>query len=196
MSSTSILNSALFAGLVTVGSAWLLFFINKRLERKKIAKLILQEIRKAESIIVQYKENQNFKFKEKVIENNSWVQNIHYFANLLDKDELDKISLVYSLGTHLDDIIKQIALKQLDAYIRVDEKRTKKIFTEVDSIIEKKQVDPIEAQKEKLVQMVSAGLDNSWNNLFADANSYMPIYHSTVTYKLKRIAYSKLYWLF
>lgn len=189
-------NDAVKGALVAVVSAWVLFFFKRRFERKSIAKLILQEIRHAEKVIDQFKKFGQFKFTEKVISMNSWSTNTHLFANILDKDELDKISEVYSTGSFLDKIVKDIYQKEFNKGVDIDSKNEEK----VKKIIKDEKSEPTKEEKRlEDIQKVGAviTLPSAPSNIMSiSANQYQPIYHTTITSKLKKIASSWVYWLF
>jgi len=90
------------------------YFWQRKNTRKDAAKIIVQEIRRAEDIIMRYKEQGNFQFTKKIIANNSWGDNIHFFVNDLNQDELDKISNLYSTGEFFDYCIQRIFNYQFD----------------------------------------------------------------------------------
>ncbi len=104
--------SNFFFASITFITGGLAFYIytQQRFDNKRdAARLILQEIRRAESIIRIYKEQGAYQFAKKIIATNSWNKNIHYFVGDLDNDELDKISDLYSTGEYLDGLIKDIS---------------------------------------------------------------------------------------
>ncbi len=106
------LNSNFFLGIITfvVGFFVIYLYIKQKQDSKKdAAKIILQEIRRAENIIYGFKEHKQFKFTKKIIANNSWGKNIHYFVDDLAIDELDKISNLYSTGEYLDSVIRKVS---------------------------------------------------------------------------------------
>jgi hypothetical protein len=99
-------------GLVTLlaGTSAIYLYRRKKFDDKRdAAKIILQEIRRADDIISGYKEHGNFQFTKKIIANNSWGKNIHLFVGDLEPDEMDKISTLYSTGEFLDYLIKRIS---------------------------------------------------------------------------------------
>ena len=98
-------NSNLPSTLATILAALAAFVVyNKQKSdtKRDAAKIILQEIRRAEDIISDYKQNGGYQFAKKIIATNSWSKNIHLFVGDLDNDELDRISNLYSTGEYLD----------------------------------------------------------------------------------------------
>ena len=95
----------LIAGIFT-----LVIYITQKIDNKRnAAKIIIQEIRRAEDLIFDYKEHGQYKFTKKIIATNSWAKNIHHFVSNLDADELDRISNLYSTGEYLDSIITKVS---------------------------------------------------------------------------------------
>src|SRR3989338_1097255 len=101
-----------YIGFVTffVGCFIIYLYIRQKIDYKRdAAKIILQEIRRAEDIISDYKQSGSYQFAKKIIATNSWSENINLFVGDLDNDELDKISDLYSTGEYLDSLIKEIS---------------------------------------------------------------------------------------
>lgn len=106
------MQSNFFLALTTffVGGFAIYLYIKQKEDTKRdAAKIILQEIRRAEDIISDYKQSGGYQFAKKIIATNSWNKNIHFFVGDLDNDELDRISNLYSTGEYLDTLIKQIS---------------------------------------------------------------------------------------
>ncbi|PIP17030.1 MAG: hypothetical protein COX44_02185 [Candidatus Portnoybacteria bacterium CG23_combo_of_CG06-09_8_20_14_all_37_13] len=90
-----------------VGGFAIYLYLKQKADRKRDAsKNILQEIRRAEEILDNYKSHNNYVFSKKIIATDNWAKNIHYFVGDLYNDELDKISALYSMGKYLDSIIQ------------------------------------------------------------------------------------------
>jgi|SRR3989344_5627237 len=112
MSWDLISNSNLLSTLATILAAFVAFLVyrNQKADAKKdAAKIILQEIRRAEDIINDYKEHGQYKFTKRIIATNSWAKNVNHFVGDLDQDELDRISNLYSTGEYLDKVIEKIS---------------------------------------------------------------------------------------
>jgi len=112
MAANNFFNSNLFFATITffVGSFALYVYTKQKIDSKKdAAKIIIQEIRRAEDIIADYKHTKSYEFAKKIIAVNSWTKNIHYFVNDFENDELDKISNLYSTGEYLDNQIQLIS---------------------------------------------------------------------------------------
>ena len=187
-------NSNLPSTLATILAALAAFVVyNKQKSdtKRDAAKIILQEIRRAEDIISDYKQNGGYQFAKKIIATNSWSKNIHLFVGDLDNDELDRISNLYSTGEYLDTLIKKIS-----DYTFKEEINTQKI-TMSPSIAPTKiqeqnqtansidiQNIPFISQKIRFVK-----LDPPWKaRLDIITEKLEPIYHSTIAAKLKNIA--------
>lgn len=85
------LSSNLLPTLATILAAFVAFLVYRRQKadtKRDAAKIILQEIRRAEDIISDYKQNGGYQFAKKIIATNSWGKNIHLFVGDLDIDEL------------------------------------------------------------------------------------------------------------
>lgn len=104
---------SLIAGVVI----YVVYWKQKDDRKRDAAKLVLQEIRRAEKIIADYKEHGHFKFTKKIIATNSWAKNIHFFVENLHVDKLDKISDLYSMGEYLDSVIKMVSDIKFDQRI-------------------------------------------------------------------------------
>jgi hypothetical protein len=164
------------------GGAICLYIIQKKDARSDAAKIILQEIRRAEDVIFFYKESGKFKFTQKIIANNSWGKNIHYFVNDLTQDELDKISNLYSVGEFLDKVIYHVHEWQFNYNSDLFYEKTPKI--KVLASIESG--NPATETKEVLVEKPTSPF---WTPMFKTiVDKYEPIYHSTVVEKIKEIA--------
>ncbi len=100
------------AGLV----AYLIYFLNKVDDRKKVAKLILQEIRYAEQRVRMFKEHGQYKLHDRLLPSNSWSQNLHMFVDVLSESEVDTICTFYSKITYIDTVIESIS-KQKNSII-------------------------------------------------------------------------------
>lgn len=150
-------------------------------------KIILQEIRRAEELIAQYKKFRQYSFTQKLIANNSWAKNIHYFVNDLSQNELDKISNAYSTGEYLDSLIQKISDFKFDH--SVGKVQSGQSFSQ-----------PVQEQKNSTVNSPSQNpppvfiqlLVEPWKQLLDDVTmNYEPIYHSAIGLKLRIIARTK-----
>jgi len=178
-----LVNSNFFIAIVTLivgGIAVYLYGTQKRDAKIDAAKIILQEIRRAEDVIAKYKEQGNFQFTQKIIANNSWGKNIHYFVNDLTQDELDKISNTYSVGEFLDKVIYRVYEWQFDYQSDVFYERAPKIKMAFS--------DPSNPSNTQIKEVLKPA-DSFWNILLKDVvTKYEPIYHSTIVDPLKKIA--------
>ncbi len=71
------LNSGFFTGLATILTAIVAIFLyywEQRKKKRDAAKIIIQEIRRAEDLISEYKECGGYKFTKKIIATNSWAK--------------------------------------------------------------------------------------------------------------------------
>lgn len=157
--------------LIVGGIAIILYLAQKKDSKKDAAKIILQEIRRAEQIIDSYKESGMYQFNKRIIATNSWNKNIHYFVGELDNDELDKISDLYSTGEYLDYVVKRVSDIGLDYMVEEIKKTQVTDATGAPTLINLKDISP--AWKTKL-EVISKNLEL--------------IYHSAVVEKLKKIA--------
>ncbi|MEI9913875.1 MAG: hypothetical protein WDN66_02615 [Candidatus Saccharibacteria bacterium] len=173
------------ATLVTAVVAISLYYLEKWSKKKNAARIILQEIRRAEDIISSYKEFKQYRFTKKIIATNSWGANIHYFVTDLSQDSRDRISDLYSTGAYLDSLISSIA-----------DYNFKKGTEVVDTIQQQLQVQtqqPATAQQNNgSAQIVQVQIPAPWKDIFDDISlNYEPIYNTTVCQKLKHIAQIK-----
>lgn len=187
-------------GLITLISGvivWIVYSRTKRDAKRDAAKIIIQEIRRAEEVIREYEDNRQYKFTRKIIAVNSWAKNIHFFVGVLDSDEIDKISNLYSIGEYLDSIIKKVSDAIFDEDIKSypDKSKFKEATVNVPLMTLK---IPTAAQKGKgtvIEKKVNIPMPPPapWTSLFdVIVSKYEPIYHSTVVEKLKRIAKHKI----
>lgn len=155
--------------IIVGGIAIGLYLIQRRDAKRDAAKIIIQEIRRAEQIIADYKQTGQYLFAKKIIATNSWSKNIHYFVGYLDNDELDKISDLYSTGEYLDSLISDVSRVTLEDIIEKDKKATEAQVKQQPVII-----PPLNPVWKFRLDEISYKLDL--------------IYHSTIIGKLKRIA--------
>lgn len=183
--------------LVVGGFAIYLYLMQKIDSKKSAAKIIVQEIRRAEDIMTRYKEQKNFSFTKKIIANNSWGSNVHFFIGDLSQDEIDRISTLYSTGEFLDYTIKrvfdlrfdkdaenfpgpplhqiQIPINKIQQANGINQSRT---FPNADDF----------TKNQPPVQLLRP-TEPFWNSLFDEIiGKYEPIYNSPIIDKLKRIA--------
>jgi len=185
------LNSNLSATLATILAAFVAFLVylkQKADTKRDVAKIILQEIRRAEDIISDYKQSGGYQFAKKIVATNSWGENLHLFVGDLDNDELDMISNLYSTGEYLDALIKEIS-----DYTFKKEIETPKLPTITPMIPQN-----IEQQSQtvnlEIIQSIPrpvkfVKLDPPWKaRLDIITFKLEPIYHSTIAGKLKKIA--------
>ncbi len=60
-------------------------------QKRDAARIILQEIRRAEEILDGIEKNNRFLFDTKIVQQNSWKSNIHHFAKDLSQNALEVI---------------------------------------------------------------------------------------------------------
>lgn len=196
----SFVNSNFFLALITLivgGIAIYLYLIEKRNKKRDAAKIILQEVRRAEDIISDYKEHRQYKFTKKIIATNSWAKNIHYFVGDLNVDELDKISNLYSTGEYLDSIITKISdfnFKQMTSELEENLKKFKQQIQDNQNLIDPNSSGGnvqqgqhiISGQKNKEIEIQ---MPAPWKELLDEiTDRYEPIYHSNIINKLNKIA--------
>jgi hypothetical protein len=194
-------NSNIFVGLSTIfvgGFAIILYIAQRSQAKRDAAKIILQEIRRAEDIIARYKEYGNFQFTKKIIANNSWGKNIHYFVGVLSADELDKISNLYSTGEFLDAVISKIFEWRFDDASRAyyGEKPKKKMSIPIPPLPSITPLSPAGSQSgaqatsgQQVLEIEIPDGPPFWDPLLKEVVfKYEPIYHSTISEKLKKIS--------
>ncbi len=178
-------------GLVTliVGAFVYIVYLKQQQDNKRdAAKIILQEIRRAEDIISDYKENGQYKFTKKIIATNSWAKNIHHFVGNLDADELDKISNLYSTGEYLDLIITKVSDFSFDESV----KNFQNIFKPNPPVSVPTPTQTPVVNIAPLQQVVITQIVPPWKNLLDQITfKHEMIYHSTIVEKLKKIAKQK-----
>ena len=178
------------AAILGAAIAYKIYRNQKADEKRDAAKIIIQEIRRAEDIISDYKRTGGYQFDKKIIATNSWTKNIHLFVGDLNNDELDKISDLYSTGEYLDNLIKEISQIRLNDEIEKEKKR-------LTIKLQHQQQHPPQlegstypiAQITQFVNVTIPSLTPVWKPLL-DAISLRlePIYHSEIVAKLKKIA--------
>lgn len=194
MSWYSFLNSNLPSTLATILAAFVAFLVYRKQKadtKRDAAKIILQEIRRAEDIISDYKQNAGYQFAKKIIATNSWSNNLHLFVGDLDNDELDRISNLYSTGEYLDTLIKEISDYTFKKEIETPSVSvTSPIMPQ--SIPQQSQTGNPEATPtipapRRMLQVIVS--DPPWKpRLDLITFKLEPIYHSTIADKLKKIA--------
>jgi hypothetical protein len=90
-----------YIGFITifVGSVAIWIYIKQKQDTKrKAAKLIWEEIRYAEQIIInsRVKASGNYSLSDKWLPTNSWHENIHLFVKDLKESQIDLISRFFS----------------------------------------------------------------------------------------------------
>lgn len=168
-----------------------LYIKQKNDGKRDAAKIILQEIRRAEDIISDYKRIRGYHFDKKIIATNSWTKNIHLFVGDLDNDKLDKISDLYSTGEYLDSLIKEISQIRLNDEVEKERKRVE-IFAKHQSQYPPQldgSVYPIAQVSSQLINISFPTISPVWQPIL-DAISLRiePIYNSEIVAKLKEIA--------
>lgn len=188
-------NSNFFIALVTllVGGVAIFIYVKQRRDSKRdAAKLVLQEIRRAEDVIADYKEHGQYKFTKKIIATNSWAKNIHYFVGDLVIDELDKVSNLYSMGKYLDSIISKISDVKFETNVKVYEESIQRITKAIsgETTAATQQVAGVSGQPGQQIMMpVTVQVPVPWKQLLDEITfKYEPIYYSTVGDKLRKIA--------
>ena len=164
-----------------VGLFVIYVYIKQREDSKRdAAKIILQEIRRAEDLIADYKKTKMYLFAQKIIATNSWAKNIHLFVGDLDNDELDKISELYSTGEYLDKLIDRISEMTLEHETNKRKKISEKIKYNPRLPVLKSDIE------NELQDFYPIG--ESWQLRLLEISNIQPIYNSTIALKLKKIA--------
>ena len=197
MSWDLISNSNLLSTLATILAAFVAFLVyrNQKADAKKdAAKIILQEIRRAEDIINDYKEHGQYKFTKRIIATNSWAKNVNHFVGDLDQDELDRISNLYSTGEYLDKVIEKISDYNFAKNLKNFEKGVMELQQRLQTQPQSSNSASVTGgafQSNPQLQAVALPLKVKapWKDLLDEITlKYEPIYHSTVADKLKIIA--------
>ncbi len=177
----SFFNSSFFIGIATLIIATVTIYLYYKEQRKKkrdAAKIILQEIRRAEAIINEYKRYGLYQLTQKIIAINSWKSNVHYFVGNLDQDEMDKISYLYSTGEYLDRLIVETSDQKVSVLKEVSSKGMEQFAADNPGMptAKKGSVQSIQITHptEGLLRTVS--------------QQHQPIYHTCICEKLKKIA--------
>ena len=196
------LNSNIFTGLATMITALIaivLYYWEQKKKKRDASKIIVQEIRRAEDIINEYKEHGAYKFTKKIIATNSWAKNIHLFVGNLDQDELDKVSNLYSTGEYLDSIIVKISDTNFEDNVKVYKENIQRAIVVMNNNIQSDQstaTNEIPAT-EKITDSkpardlipVKINIPAPWKILLDEVSyRYEPIYHSNICEKLRNIA--------
>lgn len=170
--------------------AYKIYFDQKADNKKNSARIIIQEIRRAEAIISDYKRTGGYQFDRKIIATNSWTKNIHLFVGNFDNDELDKISDLYSTGEYLDSLIKEISQIKLNDAIEREKKRL-----EVSLQYETQHAPQLDGSTYPMAQISQPIVINVtaiapvWNSILDTISRMLePIYYSEIVKKFKKIA--------
>ena len=195
------LNSNSFTGLATLLTAIvaiLLYYWEQRKKKRDAAKIIVQEIRRAEDIINEYKEHGAYKFTKKIIATNSWARNVHYFVSELAQDELDRISNLYSTGEYLDSIIEKVSDTSFENSVNLYQKNIQQAAAELAAPVQSDQSTSVSMPTENKVGVlrsiknlvpIKIDIPAPWKILLDEVSyNYEPIYHSNICEKLKNIA--------
>lgn len=164
-----------------------LYIKQKEDTKRDAAKIILQEIRRAENIISDYKQNGEYKFAKKIIATNNWSKNLHLFVGDLEDDELDRISNLYSTGEYLDVLVKEIS----DYTFREEIKDQKPLmFTmPIQNVQPQNQNLDLDVNQNTAKKLQFVSMYPPWKpRLELITSKLEPIYHSTIALKLKKIA--------
>lgn len=198
MNWNSFFNSNLPSTLATILAAFVAFLVYRKQKsdaKRDAAKIILQEIRRAEDIVSDYKQNGGYQFAKKIIATNSWNNNIHLFVGDLDNDELDRISNLYSTGEYLDTLIKEISdytfKKEIEGpTLQMNAPATPLNVQQQGQTVNLEAVQ--QATPQRLIHAIPinlASLISPWKaRLDIITFKLEPIYHSTIAEKLKKIA--------
>ncbi len=189
--------ATLFTALVAIG----LYYWEQNKKKRDTAKIIIQEIRRAEDIISEYKEQRQYKFTKKIIATNSWAKSIHYFVGDLAQDELDKISTLYSTGEYLDLIISKISDYKFDRSVIQCGQQEDTMLSGIPNFGVNipspltSQSGPLSGAQPAVGQViglpiqVKISLPTPGKEILDEISvNYQPIYHSSICEKLKRIA--------
>lgn len=179
----SFVNSNFFLALVTLvvgGVAIMLYLVQKINKKRDAARIIVQEIRRAEDIISDYKKTGSYQFSKKIIATNSWAANIHLFVGDLDNDELDKISDLYSTGEYLDNLVGEIS--QVTLRDEIDKGKEMLAQLQQQTLVQPQ-------HQNQATNVVMPSILPTWKGrLDLISHKIEPIYHSSIVDKLKKIA--------
>jgi len=196
----SFLNSNLPSTLSTLLAAFVAFLVYRKQKsdtKRDAAKIILQEIRRAEDIISDYKQNGGYQYAKKIIATNSWTRNLHLFVGDLDNDELDRISNLYSTGEYLDTLINEISdytfKKEIEApRLQMGPPAVHQNIQQQSQTVNPEGGQQVAPQRliEPTIIPINFVLPSPWKpRLDAITFKLEPIYHSTIAEKLKKIAH-------
>ena len=192
-------NSNFFGGFATIltgAVAIFLYYWERRNKKRDAAKIIVQEIRRAEDLINEYKEHNSYKFTKKIIATNSWAKNIHYFVSDLPQDGIDKISNLYSTGEYLDSVIAKVSDHVFNDRVSSYKAELGHVFSQlqqnqetVTSLTANPQSAPVAPQPIAKVVPVTINIPPPWKNILDEISyKYEPIYNSDICLRLKDIA--------
>ncbi len=189
----SFLNSNLPSTLSTLLAAFVAFLVYRKQKsdtKRDAAKIILQEIRRAEDIISDYKQNGGYQYAKKIIATNSWTRNLHLFVGDLDNDELDRISNLYSTGEYLDTLINEISKHTFKKEIEAPQFQMGTPTVHPNIPQQSQTVNPEGVQQVVPPRLIEIVLPPPWKpRLDTITFKLEPIYHSTIAEKLKKIAH-------
>ncbi len=184
--------ATLLTALVAIG----LFYWEQIKKKRDAAKIVVQEIRRAEDVINEYKEHGEYRFTKKIIATNSWARNIHYFVGNLEQDEIDKVSNLYSIGVYSDSIIEKVSDQNFEDGVKVFKEQIKQIASGLQNAMPNGQStasgnqssEPSNVIANKIIP-IKINIPPPWKMLLDEISyKYEPIYHSEICIKLKRIA--------
>ncbi|MFA6024467.1 MAG: hypothetical protein WC777_04620 [Candidatus Gracilibacteria bacterium] len=102
------------AGVGALFFALYKFWLSKKHLKRDVAAAVYYEILRADGIVTDYKNFKSYKFRRKIIANNSWAKNVQLFVRDFSVIDLTKISDTYSSGEFLDKLIERHALDLID----------------------------------------------------------------------------------
>lgn len=179
----NLVNSNFFLAIVTLlvgGIAISLYLVQKRNRKRDTARTIIQEIRRAENIISDYKKTGSYHFSKRIIAINSWTKNIYLFVGDLDNDEMDKISDLYSTSEYLDKLVGEIS----EITLKDEIERGKELLVQ----LQQQALIQLQQQNQQANIVIPSILPVWKGRLDTISLKIEPIYHSSITDKLKKIA--------
>lgn len=197
-------NSNLLVAIFTIAAVFVGVWLNHRKKRTNAAASIVQEIRRMEDIINDYRQFDKFTLYKRIVATNSWNKNLHLFSSLLDSDQMNVISDLYSTGEFLDYILRKITDHTFEKNIKENEEEKERLkkdlwpqrntFSRDDFMFSRVMRTRRKKDKEELIEdefELEQDFEDKWSIFLDIAKNIQPVYHSTAIERLKKIAKNK-----
>lgn len=185
----------IFTGVITLitgAVALVIYYLHKKDEKQKAAKIVLMEIREAESSIKELKKNgvvtTDF---STILPFNSWVKYNHLFVYQLDRDELDLINNFYTSCS-----IAEKEIQRLNSYLPLAmEQKARDLQLKLVELADKHKNNKLDYEKQKRSILEIVHGEDYWflpnapkQKLISYIQNISHVSTSTAGNKLKKVA--------